>query len=102
MLDNVGGDTLARTPAAMKRGAVLVSPAGMPNAQDAERAGILCPSTAWDFAAAYEPRLQKIADLASAGRLRVNVDKVFPLEQAATAQELNRQGHARGKIVLKT
>ena len=33
VLDNVGGDTLARTPAAMKRGAVLVSPAGVPNAR---------------------------------------------------------------------
>jgi NADPH:quinone reductase-like Zn-dependent oxidoreductase len=102
VLDNVGGDTLARIPAAMKRSAVLVSPAGVPNAQDAERIGIRCPSTAWDFSAPYAPRLQKIADLANAGRLRVNVDKVFPLERAATAQELNRQGHARGKIVLKT
>jgi NADPH:quinone reductase-like Zn-dependent oxidoreductase len=101
VLDNVGGDTLARTPAAMKRGAVLVSPAGAPNAEDAERAGIRCPSTVWDVSAPFGPRVQKVVDLANVGRLRVNVDKVYPLEQAGTAQELNRQGHARGKIVLR-
>jgi NADPH:quinone reductase-like Zn-dependent oxidoreductase len=101
VLDNVGGETLARTPAAMKRGAVLVSPAGVIDAQAAERAGIRCPSPVWDVKAAFGPRIQKSVDLANAGRLVVNVDKTFPLEQAGTAQELSRQGHARGKIVLK-
>ena len=101
VLDNVGGDTLARTPAAMKRGAVLVSPAGMPDPQAVERAGVVVPSPAWNTSAAFGPRIRKIVDLASAGRFRVNVDKVFRLEDAATAQELSRQGHARGKIVLK-
>lgn len=102
VLDNVGGETLARTPAAMKRGAVLVSPSGIPNAEDVERAGIRSPATAWNTAAAFGPRIQKIADLVNTGQFRVNVDKVFRLEEAATAQELNRQGHTRGKIVLKT
>jgi NADPH:quinone reductase-like Zn-dependent oxidoreductase len=101
VLDNIGGETLARTPPAMKRGAVLVSPAGAPDPQAVERAGIRAPATAWDIAAAFGPRVQKIVELANAGRFTVNVDKVFPLEQAATAQELSRQGHARGKIVLK-
>ena len=102
VLDNVGGDTLARTPAAMKRGARLVSPAGVPDAADVERAGVNVPSVAWDTSAAYGPRLQKVVDLVNAGSFRVNVDKVFRLEDAGTAQELSRQGHARGKIVLKT
>lgn len=101
VLDNVGGDTLARTPAAMKRGAVLVSPAGVPNAEEVERAGIRTPSTAWNTTAAFGPRLQKIVDLANAGKLLVNVDKVFRLEEAAAAQELSQQGHARGKLVLR-
>ena len=101
VLDNVGGETLARTPAAMKRGAVLVSPAGVPDAQAAERAGIRIPATLWNTSAPFGPRIQNVVDLANAGRFVVNVDKVFPLEQAATAQELSQQGHARGKIVLK-
>src|SRR5262245_36174704 len=102
VLDNVGGETLARTPAAMKRGAVLVSPAGVPDAQAAERAGIRWPSTLWNTSGPFGPRIQNVVDLANAGCFVVNVDKVFALEQAATAQELSRQGHARGKIVLKT
>ncbi|MBL8270876.1 NADP-dependent oxidoreductase [Steroidobacter sp.] len=101
VLDNVGGDTLARTPAAMKRGAVLVSPAGVPNAEEVEKAGVRTPSTAWNTGAAFGPRIQKLVDLVNAGKLRVNVDKAFRLEDAAAAQELSQQGHARGKLVLK-
>lgn len=101
VLDAVGGDTLDRTPAAMKAGAVLVSAAGQPDPQKCEHARIRCPSTAWNTAAAFGPRLREITTLAEAGKFRVNVDRVFGLEAAATAQELNRQGHTRGKIVLK-
>jgi NADPH:quinone reductase-like Zn-dependent oxidoreductase len=32
--------------------------------------------------------------------LRVAVEDVFPLEQAARAHELGERGHTRGKIVL--
>jgi NADPH:quinone reductase-like Zn-dependent oxidoreductase len=38
--------------------------------------------------------------LAAAGQLKVFVDKVFPLEQAADAHRYLQDGHARGKVVL--
>jgi NADPH:quinone reductase-like Zn-dependent oxidoreductase len=44
--------------------------------------------------------LQEVGTLASTGKLKVKVDKTFPLAQAAQAQELSQQGHAEGKIVL--
>ncbi|WP_405778306.1 NADP-dependent oxidoreductase [Streptomyces sp. NBC_00859] len=39
--------------------------------------------------------------LAADGTLRVEVAKVFPLEQAVQAQTLSEEGHVRGKLVLK-
>ncbi|WP_329167289.1 NADP-dependent oxidoreductase [Streptomyces sp. NBC_01267] len=39
--------------------------------------------------------------LAADGTLRVEVAKVFPLAEAARAQALSEEGHARGKLVLK-
>ncbi|CAK0750506.1 hypothetical protein CVIRNUC_001996 [Coccomyxa viridis] len=46
-------------------------------------------------------QLQKIADLISEGKVKVIVDKVFPLNNAAAAHEFLEKGHARGKVVLK-
>jgi len=46
---------------------------------------------------ASRPELIK---LAAAGQLKVPVDKVFPLEQAADAHRYLQSGHARGKVVL--
>jgi NADPH:quinone reductase-like Zn-dependent oxidoreductase len=44
--------------------------------------------------------LARLAELAGRGGLRVAVEDVFPLEQAARAHELGERGHTRGKIVL--
>jgi NADPH:quinone reductase-like Zn-dependent oxidoreductase len=43
---------------------------------------------------------EEVATLASTGKLKVKVEKTFPLAQAAQAQELSEQGHTEGKIVL--
>ena len=44
--------------------------------------------------------LGELADLVDAGRLRVEVSRTFPLEQAGEAQREVEQGHTRGKVVL--
>ncbi len=46
---------------------------------------------------AARPELIK---LAAAGQLKVSVDRMFPLEQAADAHRYLQTGHARGKVVL--
>jgi NADPH:quinone reductase-like Zn-dependent oxidoreductase len=101
VLDTVGGETLERSPLAMRMGAVLVSTAGQPSAESCASARIQCPPPAWPATHEFGARLREITSLVDAGKFRVNLDKVFPLAQAATAQELNRQGHTRGKIVLR-
>jgi len=45
-------------------------------------------------------RLEAVAALVSGGRLRVELEKVFPLDQAREALEAVQGGHTRGKIVL--
>ena len=41
-----------------------------------------------------------LTDLIEAGRLRVHVDKTFPLERVADAHRLVEEGHVTGKVVL--
>ncbi len=45
--------------------------------------------------------LQEFAALIDSGKLQTHIGKVFPLEQARQAQELKRQGHTFGKIILQ-
>lgn len=47
-----------------------------------------------------ELALAEAARLYSAGALRVRVEKVFPLAQAADAYALSAQGHITGKLVI--
>ena len=51
-----------------------------------------------------EPDREQLAELArriDAGRLRVVIDRVFPLAEARSAFEYARSAHHRGKIVLE-
>ena len=45
--------------------------------------------------------LAYLASLVESGQLRPIVDKVYPLDQVAAAQEYSKTGRARGKIVLE-
>jgi NADPH:quinone reductase-like Zn-dependent oxidoreductase len=45
--------------------------------------------------------LEALAGLAETGRLRVEIETVLPLTEAARAHEISERGRTRGKIVLK-
>jgi NADPH:quinone reductase-like Zn-dependent oxidoreductase len=98
VIDTVGGDTLARSPRVLRDGGRLVSIAGRPPAECGRR--IACP-TDRDSAGQDERAMRELAAMIEAGALRIHVDEVFPLERAGEAQERNREGHTRGKIVLE-
>jgi NADPH:quinone reductase-like Zn-dependent oxidoreductase len=44
--------------------------------------------------------LEAIAGLIDAGALRASVEQVYPLEDAASAQQRAAEGHVRGKLVI--
>jgi NADPH:quinone reductase-like Zn-dependent oxidoreductase len=46
-------------------------------------------------------RLTRLASLFDAGKLRVEIDEVLPLEQARAGLDKVQQGHMRGKLVLR-
>ncbi|MGD9600023.1 MAG: NADP-dependent oxidoreductase [Steroidobacteraceae bacterium] len=100
VFDTVGGDTLARSIAVVRHGGRLVSIAGRPDGRACDAAGITCAG-AIAAQGPFGDDLRAIVALADAGELTLHVDRVFPLGQAAEAQELNRQGRTRGKIVLQ-
>ena len=98
VLDSVGGTVQAKSLTVLRRGGVLVTLDPQPPAQ------ALCDAHGVrGVAVALVPdgaRLERIARLIDAGKVRVIIDSVFPLAEAADAHRHSEAGHARGKILL--
>jgi NADPH:quinone reductase-like Zn-dependent oxidoreductase len=46
-------------------------------------------------------KLHRLTDLVNAGKVKPQVDKVFPLDQTLNAFKHLSEGHPRGKVVIK-
>lgn len=98
VIDTVGGETLARSPAVLKRGGRLVTIAGRPPQDACRERALECGNGNASTAGGIVAQVTREVD---EGRARVVVDRTYPLAQAAEAQEANRAGGGRGKIVLE-
>lgn len=100
VLDLIGGETSLRSVSTLRTGGLLIL---VPSAADqsvlgeAERRGIRATNI---MVEPDYPALEQIAELAESGRLRVEIDAVFPLEEAARAHEHGESRSGRGKIAL--
>ena len=96
LFDIAGGDTLAAAFAAVRDGGRAVGVVyGGP---DAAPRGITFERFSAGSGAA---RLRRLAELADAGKLRVEIAAELPLESAGEALERVLGGHTRGKVVIK-
>lgn len=98
VFDLVGGETRTRSFAVLKQGGILVSTLGEPDRDEAERRGV---RVAGYVAKPHGGQLAEIARLVDDGRVRVEVQQVFPLAEAAEAQRNLEVSHTRGKVVLE-
>jgi NADPH:quinone reductase-like Zn-dependent oxidoreductase len=98
VLDTITGETADRSYPVIKTGGVYVSILMPPSQEKASAHGVRAAHT---FVRANLDQLNEIAKLVDSGKLQITIEKVFPLAEARAAQELNAQGHTRGKIVLR-
>jgi len=98
VLDTVGGETLARSWAVLRRGGILASTTMRLPQEEARAHGA---RTAYVLVQPNPRQLEVIARLIDARVIRPIVSEVFPLQDAHRAHELSRRGHVRGKIVLE-
>ena len=52
------------------------------------------------FAQANRERLTKVAQWVDENNISVNIDRTFPLDEAADALDYQKDVHPRGKVVL--
>jgi alcohol dehydrogenase len=98
VFDTVGGETYTRSFKVLKRGGgIIVSMLEQPVQELMDQFGV---KAVFLFSQANRERLTKLAEWVDQNNIRVNVERTFPLEEARTALDYQRDVHPRGKIVL--
>jgi NADPH:quinone reductase-like Zn-dependent oxidoreductase len=98
VFDTMGGETLAQSWQTLKTGGRLVSICDQPDIATAQKHQI---NAQFCFVQPSATQLSEIATLLDAGHVKVVIDSIFPLAQAALAHERSESGRTRGKIVLQ-
>jgi len=97
VLDLVGGEQTERSFNVLKPGGRYVTTAGQPSAEEAGRRGIRA------MGAITQPAVEdltKLAELIDAGKLKVIVNRTFPLAETQAALAFQQQADTRGKVVI--
>jgi len=122
-LDLVGGNTLRRCFAVVRRGGAIVSTAGPPEPQTALKdlgRGLLLAQLFWLASLPIEMKalshgvryryvfshpsgseLAELANLIDTGVIKVVLDRVFPFAEVGEALAHLETGHAKGKVVVR-
>lgn len=98
VLDLVGGETQERSWSVLRQNGVLVSTLNAPSKEKAAALGARAENY---FTQADSGELEEIARLLDAGRLRPNVDAVYPFDLVGDAQGRLEHEHVRGKVVVE-
>ncbi len=98
VLDTLGGDVQKKSLQVLKDGGRLITTLRPDNQEEAKAKNIHLESFT---ARGHSEQLQQIAQLVDLGKVQPVINKIMRLEEAAEAQEIIKQGHSRGKIVLR-
>jgi NADPH:quinone reductase-like Zn-dependent oxidoreductase len=102
-IDTVGADTAQAALDTVPKGGSFVSVGSHDYTPErCAASGITCPpgGSVVGGPVSTASLLQQTALLVHAGKLKVHVDKTYPLADAGAAQEFNREGHTEGKIII--
>lgn len=97
LIDTVGGETLEKAIGLLKKGGVVVTVAGQISEEKAREHGV----KALHSRRGPTEKLKMIGEMVAAKTLRTEVGRIFPLADAAAAQDLSQSRHGRGRILLR-
>ena len=96
--DTVGGDTYKRSFKVLKKeSGIIVSMLEQPNQELMGQYGV---KAIFQFTQVNRERLTKLAQWVDQNNIKVNVEKMFSLEEAAAALDYVKDIHPRGKVIL--
>jgi NADPH:quinone reductase-like Zn-dependent oxidoreductase len=98
VFDSVGGETHRRSFATLKQGGIIAFLTALPLIADPARPDVQVKRAVVQGSTAV---LAELTAFAENGQVKPQVAEILPLAEAGAAMEKVRQGHTRGKIVLK-
>ncbi len=98
VLDTIGGEILERSWKVLKKGGLLISIVTPPSQEKADDYGV---RAVYRNGGISDEGLRQIESMVNEGALLPVVRRIFPLEEAAEAQDLSESGHGKGKVVLR-
>jgi NADPH:quinone reductase-like Zn-dependent oxidoreductase len=96
--DTIGGDTYKKSFIVLKPGGKIVSMVEKPDEGLMAQYGVTAIS---QFTRVTVERLGKLSELVDTGAIKPLVDKVYPIEEIASAFEYLKSGRHHGKVVIK-
>lgn len=96
VFDTIGGKIQKKSWGILKKGGILVSTVG---ADEKEAAKYQVTGKSF-MVNSNGARLEEITNFVDTGKLKVIIDKEFPLSDVRTAHELSQLGHAKGKMII--
>lgn len=98
VFDTVGGPTLERSVQVLKKGGVVVSMMGKPSPESLEKFTVQSVDQGMNTDADH---LKRLSTWIEGGKVKVKVDRLFPLAQVCEAFDLLENGNFQGKVVLE-
>ncbi len=98
VLDTVGGAVLKQSLPLVRKGGQLLSIVAPPDEAAAKERGVEARFVRSNLTGI---KLEEIGGLIDAGKVKLVVEREFPLAEARAAHKLIETGHVRGKIILR-
>ncbi len=98
VFDTVGGEVVEKSFLVLKAGGVLVSMKGQPDEELAKKYGV---TAIGQNSKTNTQHLDRLRELVEQGKIKPQIDKIFPLDQAKEAFLYKEKSHPRGKVVIK-
>lgn len=97
VFDTTGSDVAQKSLTVLKKGGVIVSMTAQFDEAEVSRYGVIAITQNTKSTA---DKFRRIAQLIDEGKLKPEVDKVFPLEQVKEAFDYSEKDHPRGKVII--
>jgi NADPH:quinone reductase-like Zn-dependent oxidoreductase len=98
VLDTVGGAVLKQSLPLVRKGGQLLSIVAPPDEVAAKERGVEARFVRSNLTGI---KLEEIGGLIDTGKVKIVVEREFPLAEAKAAHKLSETGHVRGKIILR-
>ena len=97
VFDTIGGETYERSFQVLKKGGVIVSMVEQPNEELMKQYEVEAKA---QFTQPNSAQLAELATLVDEGKMKIKIDRAFPLAEIKEALDYLQNSHHQGKVLI--